>query len=130
MAPQARKATRKAKAPPRITPPSSFKPDGPAISQSALRTMKSLVRHDGVVVVMDERTEEHFQAPASPLERMLYGFSLVCCLPDGRSHDPSVATGTVMRPQTLNAYAKEAGFKAAETLPIDHEAFRFYQLTF
>lgn len=97
---------------------------------AALRTMKSLVRHDGVVVVMDERAEEHFQAPASPLERMLYGFSLVCCLPDGRSHDPSVATGTVMRPQILNAYAKEAGFKAAETLPIDHEAFRFYQLTF
>jgi 2-polyprenyl-3-methyl-5-hydroxy-6-metoxy-1,4-benzoquinol methylase len=97
---------------------------------AALATMRTLVRDDGVVVVMDERTEEHFQAPASPLERMLYGFSLVCCLPDGRSHDPSVATGTVMRPATLRAYAQEAGFQDAQPLPIDHESFRFYQLTF
>lgn len=97
---------------------------------AALATMRTLVRDDGVVVVMDERTEEHFRAPAGPLERMLYGFSLVCCLPDGRSHEPSVATGTVMRPETLDDYAEAAGFEEAHTLPIDHETFRFYQLTF
>ena len=44
------------------------------------------------------------------LERMMYGFSLFVCLPDGLSSTPSVGTGTVMRPSTLRAYGEAAGF--------------------
>jgi hypothetical protein len=50
------------------------------------------------------------------------------CLPDSMAHQPSAATGTVMRPSTLRAYAREAGFQDVEILPIDHPAFRFYRL--
>jgi hypothetical protein len=39
-----------------------------------------------------------------------------------------VATGTVMRPDTLRAYAAQAGFASAEILPIEHDFFRFYRL--
>jgi SAM-dependent methyltransferase len=96
---------------------------------AVLARMRRLVADDGVVVVMDENVAEHFVAPAGPTERMLYGFSLMCCLPDGMSHEHSVGTGTVMRPETLARYARRAGFAGAEVLPIEDEFFRFYRLT-
>ena len=76
----------------------------------------------GTVIVMDERTgdPEH--------DRLLYGFSLFFCLPTGRSETPSAATGTVMRPDTLRRYAREAGFADATVLDIEHDSFRFYRL--
>ncbi|GAA2877760.1 class I SAM-dependent methyltransferase [Streptosporangium fragile] len=83
----------------------------------------------GQVVVMDEAAAETFGAPADDTERLLYGFSLLICLPDGLAHRPSAGTGTVMRPATLRRYAVEAGFRDVETLPIEDFGFwRFYRL--
>ncbi|MBL7502777.1 methyltransferase domain-containing protein [Frankia sp. CNm7] len=95
---------------------------------SVLAAARRLLRPDGFLVVMDERTEETFTAPGSPIERLFYGFSVGGCLPDGLSRAPSVGTGTVMRPATLAGYAAEAGFSSTEILPIEHEMFRFYRL--
>ncbi len=75
-----------------------------------------------------ERAAESFAAPADAVERMLYGYSILICLPDSMSSQPSVATGTVMRPSTLRGYALEAGFSDIEVLPIETEFFRFYRL--
>ncbi|MGN9836808.1 class I SAM-dependent methyltransferase [Nonomuraea sp. H19] len=83
----------------------------------------------GAVVIMDEAVGESFTAPADDVERLMYGFSLLICLPDGMSDRPSAATGTVMRPDTLRRYAREAGFADIEILPIQDFGFwRFYQL--
>jgi hypothetical protein len=41
----------------------------------------------------------------------------------------AAGTGTVMRPGTLKEYAREAGFREVEILPIEHFFFRFYRLT-
>lgn len=83
----------------------------------------------GTVVVMDEAVAEKFTAPGDELHRLMYGFSLVVCLPDGMSHSPSAGTGTVMRPESLRAYAREDGFARTEVLPIDDFGFwRFYEL--
>ena len=83
----------------------------------------------GAVSVMDERAEERFAAPASEVDRFLYGFSLLVCLPDGLSHEASVGTGTVMRPATFERYAMEAGFARVEILDaLEHPFFRFYRL--
>jgi hypothetical protein len=41
---------------------------------------------------------------------------------------PSAATGTVMRFPTMQHYAREAGFRRLEILPIEHFFFRFYRL--
>jgi len=50
-------------------------------------------------------------------------------LPAGRdAHQPSKATGTVMRPSTFRGYALEAGFGDVEILPLEHDLFRFYRL--
>ena len=61
------------------------------------------------------------------MERLFYGFSTLCCLPAGMAEQPSAATGTVMRPDTLRRYALEAGFRNVEVLPIEHDLFRFYR---
>ncbi|MGP3955521.1 class I SAM-dependent methyltransferase [Nonomuraea sp. 3N208] len=83
----------------------------------------------GAVVIMDEAVGESFAAPADDTERLMYGFSLLICLPDGMSDQPSAGTGTVMRPDTLRRYAREAGFGDIEVLPIEDFGFwRFYRL--
>ncbi len=95
---------------------------------SVLMNARRLVRAGGTVLVMDERVPESFTGPGDPVEQLMYGFSLLVCLPDGLSHDGSVGTGTVMRPDQLRAYAREAGFVDLEVLPIENDVFRFYRL--
>ena len=95
---------------------------------SVLRTARDLVGPQGAVMVMDERTLDHFQSCADGWEQILYGFSILHCLPVGMVDQPSVGTGTVMRASTMQGYAQEAGFSSVEILPIDHFFFRFYRL--
>src|SRR4029077_5111700 len=76
----------------------------------ALRAMRSLARPGAHVVVMDEKADESFSAPGDDLQRFLYGWSAVHCLAVGMTDGDSAGTGTVMRPATLRAYAREAGF--------------------
>src|SRR5215213_2661637 len=94
----------------------------------ALRAMRSMVGNDGAVLVVDERVGEDFTAPSEEIERLMYGYSVVHCLPVGMAEQPSVGTGTVMRPARLRRYATEAGFSGVEILPIENDLWRFYRL--
>ena len=94
-----------------------------------LAAIREAVRPDGAVVIMDEAVAEEFTSPGDAVERAMYGYSTLICLPDSRSTSPSAATGTVMRLGVLSEYARRAGFAATEVLPIDGFAmFRFYRL--
>ena len=62
------------------------------------------------------------------VERLIYGFSTLCCRPAGLADEPSVGTGTVMRASTVRAYAPAARFADVEVLPIEHDIVRFYRL--
>jgi SAM-dependent methyltransferase len=93
-----------------------------------LRTLRGLAAEDGAVVVMDERVADAFTAPGDEVERLMYTYSVLCCLPVGLADTPSAGTGTVMRADTVRRYAAEAGFAEVEVLPIEHEVFRFYRL--
>jgi SAM-dependent methyltransferase len=94
-----------------------------------LRAARRALRPGGSVIVMDEAVGDTYAEPGDEIERLMYGFSLFVCLPDGMSHPPSAATGTVMRPHTLRAYAAEAGLTTFEILPIEDFGFwRFYRL--
>jgi 2-polyprenyl-3-methyl-5-hydroxy-6-metoxy-1,4-benzoquinol methylase len=85
---------------------------------------------DGTLIVADERAAEAFAAPGEDVERLLYGFSFLVCLPSGLAEQPSAGTGTVMRPETLRRYASEAGFRDVQVLDqIEHDFLRFYRLT-
>jgi len=94
----------------------------------ALTAMRRLATPHGAVLVMDERVADTFEAPATPVERFLYQASVLLCLPNGMAEQPSAATGTVMRLETLRRHAAAAGFSNAEVLPIEHDLFRFYRL--
>ncbi|MHB8611599.1 MAG: class I SAM-dependent methyltransferase [Candidatus Dormibacteraceae bacterium] len=94
----------------------------------ALRAMRALVKEGGAVVVMDEKALEEFTAPGDELERYLFGWSALHCLPVGMVDSPSAATGTIMRPGRLREYAREAGFADVEILPVENDSWRFYRL--
>ncbi|MGH9628461.1 MAG: SAM-dependent methyltransferase [Bryobacteraceae bacterium] len=95
---------------------------------AALRTMRRLMRDGGAVLVVDERVGDQFDPNAGVTEKLMYGFSILHCLPAGMAEQPSAGTGTVMRTSTFQKYAEEAGFRDVEVLPIDNPLFRFYRL--
>ena len=94
-----------------------------------LGAMRRLVGEGGTVLVADEKVADAFAAPGDDVERFMYGFSILHCLPVGMVEQPSAATGTVFRESTMRRYAAEAGFAAVDVLPVDHDFFRFYRLT-
>jgi SAM-dependent methyltransferase len=94
----------------------------------ALRAMRKLMAEGGAALVVDERVGDSFTAGGNDVEWMMYGWSVLHCLPVGMADQPSAATGTVMRTDTFTRYAKEAGFRDVEVLPIENFFFRFYRL--
>jgi 2-polyprenyl-3-methyl-5-hydroxy-6-metoxy-1,4-benzoquinol methylase len=94
----------------------------------SLRGMRSLLAEGGVVLIADERVADRFTAPGDEVERVMYGFSVFHCLAVGLEEQPSAATGTAMRADTLRRYAEDAGFTRFEVLPIENDFWRFYRL--
>jgi ubiquinone/menaquinone biosynthesis C-methylase UbiE len=93
----------------------------------ALAAMRRVAGDEGAVLVIDERAAESFTPDGDPIERLLYGFSILHCLPVGRDAESSVETGTVMRPDTFTRYVREAGFSDVDILPIEHPVYQFYR---
>ncbi len=81
----------------------------------------------GVLLIADERAAEEFTAPGDHIERLLYGSSLLICLP-GSLADGGVGTGAAIRPATVRRYAEQAGFASCEIADIEHKLFRLYVL--
>jgi 2-polyprenyl-3-methyl-5-hydroxy-6-metoxy-1,4-benzoquinol methylase len=97
--------------------------------RDALRAMRNLGKTNAIILVVDEKVGERFEASTeNPVERLMYAASVLHCLPVGMVDPESAGTGTVMRPSTLKAYAADAGFSSVDVLPIEHDLFRFYHL--
>jgi 2-polyprenyl-3-methyl-5-hydroxy-6-metoxy-1,4-benzoquinol methylase len=94
-----------------------------------LRAMHDMAGAHGAVIVLDERVGQSFAARDEDTEWFMYGFSVLHCLPASMADTPSAATGTVMRPATLRAYAVEAGFAEVNVLPIESPFYTMYRLT-
>jgi hypothetical protein len=95
---------------------------------AALRTARDRLAAGGSVLVADERVADAFTAPGDATERLMYGWSILHCLPATLAEDPVEATGTVLRAPTLARWAAEAGFAGFEVLAIDNPFWRFYRL--
>ncbi len=93
-----------------------------------LRTMKRLAGDNGAVLVVDERAEDAFTAPASEMERFFYAFSTLHCLAVSMQNG-GAGTGTVIRPDTVRRYAAEAGFSTVDVLDVEHPQFLLYRLS-
>jgi 2-polyprenyl-3-methyl-5-hydroxy-6-metoxy-1,4-benzoquinol methylase len=94
----------------------------------ALSAARQMIADDGTLLVADGLVAEEFTVPATPLERIAYGWSVVSCLPGAMGDPQTAATGAVMRPSVLRQYALQAGFSAVEVLPIHTDYWRFYRL--
>jgi SAM-dependent methyltransferase len=94
----------------------------------ALRTARALLAPDGVLLVADERVADTFAGPADEVERLQYAFSVLHCLPATMAESPVEAAGTALRAPTVARWAGDAGFARCETLPIEHDFWRFYRL--
>jgi SAM-dependent methyltransferase len=93
-----------------------------------LAAARRLLAPGGTLLVVDERVAEQFTAPGDDVERLMYSYSVLFCLANSLADQPSVGTGTVMRPDLLREYASAAGFTSVDILPIEHEVFRIYRL--
>lgn len=94
----------------------------------ALAAARKALAGDGAVLIADERVADAFVAPGDEIERMMFGWSVLHCLPASREHQPSAALGTVLRADTVEGLAADAGYSATTVLPIDNDFFRFYRL--
>ena len=94
----------------------------------ALRAVRGLLAPGGALLIADEKVGESFHAPGDEVERMMYGYSVLFCLPNSLAEAGAVGTGTVLRPDRMREMASEAGFSAVSIVPIEHDTFRFYRL--
>ena len=93
-----------------------------------LRSLREALAAGGSVIVADEKVGDHFHAPADDVERLMYGWSIVHCLPVALADQPSAAIGTVIRSETVRALAADAGLARVDVLPVDGGFFRLYRL--
>lgn len=95
----------------------------------ALAGARAAVAEGGAVIVMDERVGETAPEVGSPTETFFAAASVLWCLPQSRVEPECEAPGTVMRPATLEAIARRAGWGGVDILAIDHPFWRFYRMT-
>jgi 2-polyprenyl-3-methyl-5-hydroxy-6-metoxy-1,4-benzoquinol methylase len=94
----------------------------------ALRAIRETLAPGGAVLVADERVADEFTAPGDETERIMYGWSIVHCLPTQLTESPSAALGTVIRASTVRELAREAGYSAVRVLDVENDFFRLYRL--
>jgi hypothetical protein len=85
-------------------------------------------KHSETGLILDEYVSDTFTAKGNAVEWMMYGWSILHCLPVGMTDPDAAGIGTHERADTLPNYALEAGFHRDEVLPIEHFFFRFYRL--
>src|SRR5262245_58903250 len=93
-----------------------------------LRAVRGLLAPGGTLVIADEKVAESFTAPGDEVERVMYGYSVLFCLPNTLAERGAIATGTILRPSRMEELASEAGFSKTSILPVEHDSFRFYRL--
>jgi 2-polyprenyl-3-methyl-5-hydroxy-6-metoxy-1,4-benzoquinol methylase len=96
--------------------------------REVLAALHAALAPGGSVLVADEKVGAHFHAPADETERLMYGWSIVHCLPVSLAETPSAAIGTVIREDVVRTLASSAGFACVEVLPVDAGFFRLYRL--
>jgi 2-polyprenyl-3-methyl-5-hydroxy-6-metoxy-1,4-benzoquinol methylase len=94
-----------------------------------LRSLRQTLSPDGCILIADEKVADTFHAPGDDIERLMYGWSIVHCLPVSLAESPSAAIGTVIRADTVRELAGAAGFARVDVLPVDAGFFRLYRLS-
>lgn len=94
-----------------------------------LRSLRQTLAPEGCLLVADEKVADTFRAPGDEIERLMYGWSIVHCLPVSLAESPSAAIGTVIRTEAIRELAGAAGFTRVDVLPVNAGFFRIYRLS-
>jgi len=94
-----------------------------------LRALRQTLAPEGCLLVADEKVADTFHAPGDDIERLMYGWSIVHCLPVSLAESPSAAIGTVLRAEVMTELAGAAGFARVDVLPVNAGFFRIYRLS-
>ncbi len=94
----------------------------------ALRQIHRLLEPGAPLLVVDERVAESFTPAGDEIERLMYAFSVLHCLPATLAESPEIANGTVLRADTIRQWARTAGYTSVEVLPVANDFWRFYRL--
>jgi SAM-dependent methyltransferase len=97
--------------------------------RAVLRSAGEALSEGGSVLIADERVADSFSAPGDLTERLMYGWSILHCLPATLAEGSPEANGTVLRAPTVAGWAAEAGFADCQILPIENPFWRFYWLS-
>jgi ubiquinone/menaquinone biosynthesis C-methylase UbiE len=97
--------------------------------RAVLRSAGEVLSEGGSVLIADERVADSFSAPGDLTERLMYGWSILHCLPATLAEGSLEANGTVLRAPTVAGWAADAGFADCQILPIENPFWRFYQLS-
>ena len=90
-------------------------------------SLRRMLAPGGTVLIADERVGDEFTGEGDEAEQLMYGFSILHCLPQAMAYPNAAGTGTIMTSSMLRNYAAEAGFSDVEVLPIEG-SWRFYRL--
>lgn len=93
-----------------------------------LTNVRSSLAAGGALLVADELVADRFHPSGDLMERMMYGWSVIHCLPASMTEPGSAALGTVLRRSMLEELAGSAGFQTVETPDVDGGFFRIYVL--
>jgi SAM-dependent methyltransferase len=94
----------------------------------ALAAVRGLLAEHGAILVGDEAGADTYEAPASEDQRLKYAMSVLHCLPATTAEHPGDPNGTVLRTDTVRAWASAAGFEGVQVLDVEHPFWRFYRL--
>ena len=94
----------------------------------ALAAVRGLLAGHGAVLVGDEAGADTYEAPATEDQRLKYAMSVLHCLPATTAEHPGDPNGTVLRTDTVRAWASAAGFEGVQVLDVEHPFWRFYRL--
>lgn len=93
-----------------------------------LRQARSALTKDGALVIADEAVADSFHANGDVIERMMFGWSVLHCLPAAKAEPDSAAIGTMIREGLVRQLALSGGFGTVETPDVDGGFFRIYVL--
>lgn len=94
------------------------------------RRIRTAMADDGVWLIKDIRTAGSYEANRhNPVLAMMYGFSVMSCLPSAMSEPGALGLGTLgLDPDTLRGIIEEAGFTSMRILEADDPVHHYYEV--
>lgn len=96
----------------------------------ALQSIRRVLGDDGLLVVKDIRTAATFEEQLkNPMLAMMYGLSIMSCLPSGLASDDGLGLGNQgLHPEKLADLAAEAGFTRFDVHDLNDPVNLYYEI--